>query len=270
MNKPYDIIIIGDSVEGFKAMKQLASSSCKIKIAFVSRDFKSTTTRDFLNVDYITEEVVLVDYRARLFSCYLKNGPCIFSTHLILSSGIKYAPYLVNGKQVPSVFNTTKNINRFAKTLPAVVVGQDAGAAKLAMAVAKKYKQVYLCMNSINLNCTETIKSKLNTIDNIVLLPNATITKVHVSNNMLTAVELSNYSKITCNAIFVKTTASPDIDFIQNNIILKDTDGYCVTSENAESTIVPKCYAIGACAAKSTAKKQDAMINSIITELMEV
>ena len=169
MNKQYDIIIIGDSPDGFKALKALAAASQTIKIAYVSREFKSTTTRDFLNVEYIKDELVLVDYRTQLFGCYLKSGDRLYSTHIIVASGLKYAPYYVNGKAVPNVFNTPYDISKAAKNLPAVVVGRDTRAIKLAIAVAKKYRHVYLCMDTINPSCSTALKEKIEAITKLII-----------------------------------------------------------------------------------------------------
>lgn len=270
MNKQYDIILIGDSPDGFKALKALASASQTIKIAYVSREFKSTTTRDFLNVEYIKDELVLIDYRTKLFGCYLKSGDRLYSTHIIVASGLKYEPYYVNGKSVPNVFNTPYDISKTAKNLPAVVVGRDTRAIKLAIAVAKKYRHVYLCMDTINPSCSTALKEKIETIDNIVILPNAVITKVHLQKGELTSVEFSNYSQVTCKAIFIKTAEAPETGYIQKNIIAKDAGGYCIVDENSESTLVPKCFAVGSCTVKSTARKQEAMIKTILADFMEV
>ena len=56
MNYQYDLIIIGDSKEGNQLVKSIALANLNIKIAFISREFKSATTPDFLNVEYIKDE----------------------------------------------------------------------------------------------------------------------------------------------------------------------------------------------------------------------
>ena len=270
MNKQYDIIIIGDSPEGAKALKQLATASQKLKIAFVSTSFKSSTTRDFLNVEYIKDTVALIDYRAQLFGCYLDSGVRLYCTHIIIASGLAYAPFKVHGKTVPSVFNTYYDIPRTAKALPAVVVGRDTAAVRLALEVAKKYKIVYLCSDTFELDCSEALNNKIAAVPNVVVLPNAIINKFCVTDNKLTTIELSNYATLTCHAIFVKTAATPETKFIPNNIVKKDANGYCIVSESAESTLVPKCFVIGSAATKSTAKQKNAMVDAILTELLEV
>ncbi len=270
MNKLYDIIIIGDSPEGIKVLKRLASASCKINVAFVSRLFKSTTTRDYLNVEYIRDEVVLLDYKTKLFGCYLKSGTRLYSTHIIIASGVKYAPYLVNGRPVPDVFNTPYDISNSAKSLPAVVVGRDNAAVKLALAVAKKYRQVYLCMDALSPDCSDATAKKLEAAANIVQLPNAEITRVHTAKGKLDSVELSNYSQITCKAIFVKTATRPETDFIPKQFVEKDAKGYCIISKAAESTLVPGCFVVGSCTTKCTAKQIDNMINKLLIDFVEV
>jgi hypothetical protein len=112
MNYQYDLIIIGDSKEGNQLVKSIATANLNIKIAFISREFKSATTPDFLNVEYIKDEVILTDYKNRLFGCYLKSGSRLYATHLVFAVGEKYAAFTINNKKVPNVFNTTVDISK--------------------------------------------------------------------------------------------------------------------------------------------------------------
>ena len=161
MNRQFDVIIIGNSRDGWEAVKQIASATNTIKIAFISRDFKSYITRDFLNVEYLKEEVTYVDYNRRLFCCYLKSGLRMYCTHLIIASGLAYDPLILNGKPVQNVYNTTDDISKAAKNLQAIVLGNATEDVKLALAVAKKYRHVYLCSKDISLNITPSIRKKL-------------------------------------------------------------------------------------------------------------
>ena len=141
MNYLADIIVIGDSKEGHEAVKRLAASKPTIKITFISREFKSKTTHDYLNVEYLKEEVIFIDYKNRLFGCYLKNGNRVFGTHLIIATGVAYEPLLLDdGTLVPCVSNTVNDIAKTAKVQPAVVFGKQNSDVKLAIEVAKKYK----------------------------------------------------------------------------------------------------------------------------------
>lgn len=265
MNSQVDIVVIGDSCDGRETVKKIASTRPSIKMAFISRKFKKATTHDYLNVEYIKEEVVFTDYRNRLFGVYLKNGDRIFCTHLIIASGLAYKPFMIGNKRVPNVFNNTDDIPKVARMQPAVVLGNDNTAAKLALAVAKKYKQVYLCTKSITLeNATVANKNKLAEASNIVLLPNTSIIRASCQDGVLVAVELDNYSTVTCSAIFVKTEAKPETTFVSDRLFSKDDSGFIKVSESAQSLLIPKCYAIGTCAIKTTKKMKTAMIEEIL------
>ena len=269
MNYQYDVIIIGDSKEGSQLIKNIASN-INIKIAFISREFKASTTNSFLNVDYIKDEVVLTDYKNRLFGCYLKNGSRLYATHLIFAVGQKYAPYLVNNKKVPNVFNTVVDIPKEAKQLPAIVVAKNEIDISMALEVAKKYKYVYLCLNDFGTWIPEALRKKLllKQAANIVVLPNTHINKVASRDETLSTVELDNYSTVTCAAIYVKTEVSPDTACVspRAGLIKANESGYFITDDKLESTLVPKCFAIGNCAQKCTKKMITNLLEAISTD----
>ena len=220
MNCQVDIVIVGDSVDGRDIVKNIAANKPTIKVAFISREFKSITTRDYLNVEYIKDEVIFTDYKNRLFGCYLKSGDRVYCTHLIIASGLAYEPLMINHKQVPCVFNNTDDISKNAKNLQAVVLGQQDTDVKFAVALAKKYKYIYFCMESMNPGITDKNIQKLINIENLVILPNATINKFTTIDDKLSSVELSNYSTLTCSAIFVKTKATPETSFVSDKLIV--------------------------------------------------
>jgi thioredoxin reductase len=268
MNYQFDIIVIGDSDSGNAAIKQFAIASRELKIAFISRTFKSTTNRESLNVEYFKDEVVFTDYKNRLFGCYLKNGDRLFCTHLVIATGLRYAPLFVNNKRIPCVFNTANDISKLAKNLQAVVIGETETDVKLALAVAKKYKYVYLCAKTVQLNITNSTLKKLSNTENIAVLYNANVLKAHTINNELKTVELDNYSTITCSAIFIKTPSTPETDFVSNKLVSKTAAGLIETNGNQESLLIPKCFAVGNCAVKSTKKMQLAMVETILNDFM--
>ena len=266
MNQQFDLIIIGDSAHGNDAVKNIASAKNAIKIAFVSRVFKQKTTRDFLNVEYIQDEVILINYNRRLFGCYLAGGDRLFSTHVIIATGLDYSPLFVHNMAVPSVFNNTDEITKAARQLQAIVLGDDDEAAKLALKVAKKYKYVYFCTEQLQNSISTKLKQKLSALDNLVMLPNATIVKFNATDGVLQNVELSNYAALTCSAIYVKTKASPATTFVPANLFVKDLEGFLTTSTAQESTIVPKIYATGNCVRTSSKKANLAMYEAILTD----
>lgn len=266
MNSQYDIIVVGDSKHGNKVLKLLAASSKTLKIAFISRTFKSTTTHDFINVEYLKSEVTFVDYKNRLFGCYLANRDRLYCTHLVIATGLQYEPLVINNKQVPNVFNTTDEITKSARQQQAVVFATCDADVKFALQVAKKYKYVYFCTSSITPNITSKNMEKLANTENLVILPNTNIAKFKAKENTLNTVELDNYSTLTCSAIFIKTKSIPEVFFIPNNIISRDENGYLITSKSLESILVPKCYAVGNCVRKNTEKMTSALVEAILKD----
>lgn len=266
MNRQFDVIVVGDSKVGNAAIKSIASASRNIKVAFISREFKRNTTRDFLNVEYIKGEVAFTDYQNRLFCCYLANGERHYCTHLIIASGIKYAPFMIGNKSISGVFNTVSEIPKATKNQVAIVVGDHDADVKLALAVAKKYKYVYLCTESMELDIKEATRKKLEATENLLMLQNSSITKATFADDVLVSVSLDSYAKITCNAIFGITASTPETSFVSEKLINKDENGYLKTTDIAQSLLVPKCFAIGSCACKSTKKMQTAMIESVLRD----
>lgn len=270
MNYQYDLIIIGDSKEGNQLVKSVASANLNIKIAFISREFKTATTPDFINVDYIKDEVILTDYKNRLFGCYLKSGNRLYATHLVFAVGQKYAPFTVNHKKVTNVFNTVVDVPKEAKHLPAIVLAKQEADISMALEVAKKYKYVYLCLDDFGNWISDTLRKKLllKQATNIVVLPNTHISKISVKDEHLSTIELDNYSTVTCAAIYVKTEVSPDTSCVPSRagLIKANEAGYLETNDNLESTLVPKCFAAGTCTQKCTKKMINALIETILTD----
>jgi thioredoxin reductase len=270
MNYQYDLIIIGDSKEGNQLVKSIATANINIKIAFISREFKTATTPDFLNAEYLKDEVTLTNYKNRLFGCYLKSGDQLYATHLVFAVGQKYAPLIVNNKKVPNVFNTAIDIPKEAKKLPAVVLVNKETDVVLAFEIAKKYKYVYLCLNEFAGKCSDAVHKKLlqKQSSNIVVLPNTHIKKVSAHNENLINVELDNYSTVLCSAIYAKTDVSPDTSCVpaRAGLIKANEAGYFETTDKLESTLVPKCFAVGSCTQKCTKKMMNSLVETILTD----
>ena len=268
MNYRVDVIIIGDSKNGHELLDKLATGNPKINIAFISQAFKSTTTHDYINVKYFRGEVEYLSYRHRMFNCYLKNKDIIFSTHVIVASGVSYEPLMLNNEVVPNVYNNADDIPKIAKNQPALVIYKQASDAKLALEVAKKYKQVYLCTKELDItkDITKATAEKISKVENLVVLPNASVQKAISENGALQKVELDNYSRINCSAVFVKTDFKPATEFIPKKLVQKDEYGYLVVSDKAESTLVPKFFAAGNCAKKYTKAMDQQIIETILND----
>jgi thioredoxin reductase len=268
MNYQVDIIIIGDSKSGHEILDKIASSKPTLKFAFISKAFKSTTTHDYLNVEYFRNEVTFTDYKNRLFGCYLDDGTRIYSTHLIIASGLVYSPLVLNNQQVQAgVYNNADDISKLAKNQPAVVVCNHNSDVTLALAVAKKYKQVYLCVGGTDIQYLTTLNAKkLAKATNIAVLQNTSLVKAITENNVLQKVELDNYSTLNCAAIYIKTPAKPDVAFVSDKLIQKNSNGFLITTENAESTLVPKCFAIGNCIPRYTKAMAQNLVKTVLND----
>lgn len=264
MNFRVDVIVVGDSNNGHDILDKLATGKPSMHVAFISQAFKSTTTHAYVNVKYFRDEVLYVSYRHRLFCCYMKNGDHIYSTHVVIASGLAYEPLVLNNEQVPCVFNSADECTNMAKQQPALVIYNNDEDVKLAIEVAKKYKQVYLCNKEIAL--ADKIAKKLAKVENIAVLPNASVRKAVSDNGVLQTVELDNYSTINCSAIYVKTAAKPAVEFVPKKLIQRDPSGYLVVSENCESTIVPKCFAAGSCLPKYTKAMAQKLVDTILND----
>ena len=198
----------------------------------------------------------------------MKNGDNIFSTHLITAAGLNYEPLIINNEKVPNVFNTLDDVSKLAKDQPALVICNQDSDAKFALEVAKKYKQVYLCTKTVDLNesASATTVKKLAKTENLAVLPNTSIQKVILDKNgSLQKIELDNYSEINCSAIFAKTASKPAIDFIPRKILPRE-DGYPAVKDNCESALVPKFFAAGNCLKKYTKTMEQKLIDSILND----
>jgi thioredoxin reductase len=269
MNYQVDVMIIGDSKVGHEILDKIASSKPSIKVAFISKAFKSTTTHDYLNVEYFRDEVVFTDYKNRLFGCYLKKGTRIYGTHLIIASGVDYEPLiLANGKPASAgVYNSIDDVPKNSKSQPAVVVCSTNADVKFAIDVAKKYKQVYLCAKDSAIEgLTEANAKKLDSAENIVVLQNTSVLKTISKDGILLKVELDNYSTLNCSAIYAKTAAIPATYFVSDKLIKKTENGYLVANENAESTLVPKLFVAGNCAQKYAKATGQNLVETILKD----
>lgn len=265
MNFRVDVMIVGDSKSGHDILDKIAVGSKKIKIAFISQAFKSTTTHDYLNVQYFRDRVEHVSYKHRLFCCYLKNGDNIFSTHLILAPGLVYEPFMINGKQINEVLNSSDDVTNNAKDSAALVVCNQESDVKFAIDVAKKYKQTCVCAKDINLveSLPASTAKKLAKAENIKVFPNASIKSVISNNNEIQKVELDDYSEISCSAIYAKTAATPAIDFIPRKIVAR-VENYPDVKDNCESLLVPNCFVIGSCLKKYTKPMEQRVVEAVL------
>ena len=264
MNFRFDIVIIGDSKTGHEILDKIAANKPSANIAFISKKFKSTTMHDYVNVRYFRQEVEYITYKYRMFGCCLSGGDRVYSTHVIVASGLDFEPLMLNNEPIPCVYTDLDDIPKTAKDQPALVICNKDSDAKFALEVAKKYKQVYLCSKEVNIaeNVSATTAKKLAKTENLAIIPNTSIKKVFAEKGALQKVALDNYSEIKCSAIFAKTDSKPAIKFIPTKIVPREND-YPIVNDNCESSIVPKCFVVGSCLKKYTKAMEQKLIDTI-------
>lgn len=255
----YDVIVIGASEEGINFCKQLLAKSNNLKIALISRNFNRTVEID--NLTKIKQEVIFSSYTYGLIGFTLADRSQIFGLNAVIAIGTK------------PIKSTLKNCNirydlldlKTSKLSPVVVAGNDTLAVQYALTLSKKFKYVYLCSNTLNLECDKKYINKLESTANIVHLPNCNI--ISCKNNKegdLVEVQLDTYSSIKCMALIMSLGRTPENAGFLKRILTLDSDGYIVTKDFNETTRVPNVYAIGGCAKNSTKSRLLSTVNRII------
>ena len=68
------------------------------------------------------------------------------------------------------------------------------------------------------------------------------------------------------NGVMKQKTFSDTFKKLTDKFIVKVSFGYIETASNMESTLVPKCFAVGTCTKKNTKKMTLAMIDTILND----
>jgi thioredoxin reductase len=146
-----------------------------------------------------------------------------------------------------------------------VVAGNNNLAVTYALTLSKKFKYVYLCSSTIELECDAKYLKKLENTANIVHLPGCNVVGCKNDHEgKLTEVQLDTYSSIRCSALVMSLGRTPDSSGLSKRMIETDADGYIVTKSFNTTTIVPSIYAIGACTRGGIKTRLLPIINHII------
>ena len=259
MNQLYDVIIIGASEEGISFCDQLLKKTTGLKVALVSRNFNRPV--DFEGVTKVTGEVIFSSYNRGMIGLTLANRTQLFGVNVVVAVGTK------------PIKSSLKNNNirynlaglKASKSTPAVVVGNDNLAVNYALTLSKKFKYVYLCSNTVELQCDSKYLKKLENIANIVHLPNCNIIGCkNDKDGNLTEVQLDTYSSIRCTALVMSLGRAPDNSGLSKRMIETDEKGYIITKGFNTTTIVPRIYAIGTCTRSSTKNRLGPVVNHLI------
>ena len=255
----YDVIVVGASEEGISFCKQLLAKSIGLKVVLVSRNFNRPVEIDGLT--QIKQEVIFSSYIHGLIGLTLADRSQIFGLNTVIAVGTK--PIKSSLKNCNIKYNLSDL--KASKTAPAAVFGNDTLAVNYALTMSKKFKYVYLCSSTIELNCETKYLKKLENTANIVHLPNCNI--ISCKNNKegeLVEVQLDTYSSIKCAALIMSLGRTPDNSGLSKRMIEVDSNGYILTKEFNETTIIPKIYAIGGCVKNGSKTRLLPIINHII------
>lgn len=264
MNFETDIIIVGASSEGIKISEMLSKTCPEFKVTLITKNL-NTKAKIAETINVVLGEVTFTNYRKGLFGCYLSNNQCIFSRSIIFATGVDNAIFKCNNRVVPNAYFEAANLPKTLKEEQAIVFGDSEERVKLAIAVAKKARFVYLCTPTNFLNLTAKTEDKLRNTENIVWLPRANCSSFATSKDgHLRKILLDTYAEITCSAVFPETQKTPATKFIAKNLFPRTPEGYLKTS-SGESSLVPFCFAIGKCVENFDKK----ILNQIINYLKE-
>lgn len=261
-NQLYDVIVIGASIEGIDFCEKLLNKTENVKIALISKHFKHLTKQKLEGVTLIEQEVVHSNYSHGLFIVSLANATNICGKTIVIATGSK--PIKSNLKSTNIYYNISDVIPN--KNGQAVVWGSDSLAVSYALKLSKKFKYIYLCSNSLVLNCDSKLITKVENIANIVHLPNCNITacKNNKEGNLI-EVQLDTYSSIKCSALVMSLGRSPETPGISKKMIELDVDGFVKTKAFNETTKVPNIFAVGDCTRHASSHSTTLTLNHIIT-----
>ena len=270
LTKVIDVIIIGASKEGIETAVQLAKKAPNINIVLVSKNFKKWSSKysQFSNIYKIEQEVFYTTFNRGLYGIYLKDNTKLFSCNLIIASGLKSTPLKIKNKPAIEVYANVCDAPKIQNDFQAVVIGQDDKAVKLALDVAKKYMYVYLCAETIKLDCSEKLKEKFSKVKNIALLPGCKIINYSLDKDgNLKDITLDTYATVRCNNIFMQGNREPDLYYISNKFISLNENKAIIVGDYNNSLKLPGIYVVGNCSADYKKSAVPKMCEQIINNL---
>ena len=259
MSQLYDVIVIGASEEGISFCEQLLAKTIGLKVALVSRNFNRHV--DVAGLTKISGEVIFSTYNRGMIGLTLHDRTQVFGVNVVIAVGTR--PIKSNLKNSNIHYNLL-NI-KASKTTPAVVVGNNNLAVSYALALAKKFKYVYLCSSSVELNCDAKYIKKLENVANIAHLSNCNIIGCkNDKDGKLVEVQLDTYSSIRCSTLVMSLGRVPDNPGLSKRMVEVDSNGYIITKEFNVTTVIPNIYAIGTCTKSCTKTRLVPVINHLI------
>lgn len=249
-DKLYDVIIIGASKEGINAYNSLKRSAPEKSVVVISREFSNVTARNsVLTADRVEKEVVYTSDRRGIMIAICQDDTRICGLCLIIATGTKPKKFSF---KTNNVYYDVKEVKSRAKVSPILLVGQDDKAVRSAIELAGKFRKVYMCLETLELQCSDELKAKISELDNIAILPLCKVKNlINDKNGNLMKVQLSTLDEIECKYLFCSLGQVPDLKGIGEQMITTDKEGYIKINDDFETEVVPGVYAVGRCTTKS-------------------
>lgn len=262
-NKLYDVIILGASSQGL-TLAELIEDSCST--ALVSSNFTHKTKKQCLvYTDLIQGTAVYLSYMRGLFVLSLENREKVVGKNLVIATGTKPKKSALRNQNIKYNISEITEKNKIAQ---AVVYGHDELAVQYSISLAKLFKYVYLCSDTFELDCSKKAQKQLNELVNVVHLPGCTVVSCKNDNKgQLVEITLDTYDTIKTSNLVMSIGRQPDLPSFLAQYIKVDSEGYVITKEYLESTLVPKVYAIGGLHKKPTKKSLTALANKLKEEI---
>lgn len=267
-NELFDAVILGASIEGIALAEYIKAKDPKFKLAIVSRHFNFVKQINKLaDTALIIGESVFSSFNHGLIMLTLRDKRVVVCKNLVMATGgmpIKSTSDKFKGNK--NICYSPKEVTVNPKNKPAVVYGNGQDAVSYTLALAKRFKYVYLCSSVFELSCDEKSAKKLEETPNVVHLPNCTIlTSKNNKEGKLSEITLSTYDAITCSALVLALGRVPDSGGVDPKMLELDDGKYIKTNARHQSVTASNIYAIGECARHNTKRSLAVVGNCLMS-----
>lgn len=141
----------------------------------------------------------------------------------------------------------------FHKGQEVVISGGDDYAAERALQLAAYAKKVTMIIKEPHLTATAIMQDYLKARPNVVMLFNSEISRIIGDDKGVTGVEIYDYQekankKLPAQGVYVNSTFIPNTQFLKDQPIVMDPEGYITLIPGTQQTSIPGVFAAGAVA----------------------